>query len=160
METAPTLPDFALALKPDEYQLPPVDASWNQEHTKGQTGFNQLRNDKRWDILWYISRLQNYKDQSKVWMVIQNRMNCSSTLRRFLFPFDPFFLHSFPYNNSFFSSLLPFFLFLALFFPFSLRFYNEPVIELCKSFCCVIVNWLLLMGGKTISLPILNNVHS
>ncbi|XP_024019552.1 uncharacterized protein LOC21397140 [Morus notabilis] len=47
METAPTLPDFALALKPDEYQLPPVDASWNQEHTKGQTGFNQLRNDKR-----------------------------------------------------------------------------------------------------------------
>lgn len=47
METAPTLPDFALALKPDEYQLPPVDASWNQEHTKGQTGFNQLWNDKR-----------------------------------------------------------------------------------------------------------------
>ncbi|KAL1192188.1 hypothetical protein V5N11_008136 [Cardamine amara subsp. amara] len=28
METAPTLPDFALALKPDEYQLPPLDASW------------------------------------------------------------------------------------------------------------------------------------
>ncbi|KAI3746151.1 hypothetical protein L6452_08574 [Arctium lappa] len=32
METAPTLPDFALALKPDEYQLPEVDASWNHEN--------------------------------------------------------------------------------------------------------------------------------
>ncbi|KVI07874.1 BRO1 domain-containing protein [Cynara cardunculus var. scolymus] len=32
METAPTLPDFALALKPDEYQLPDVDASWNHEN--------------------------------------------------------------------------------------------------------------------------------
>ncbi|KAK4402530.1 Elongation factor 1-alpha [Sesamum angolense] len=31
MERAPTLPDFALALKPDEYQLPLVDASWNEE---------------------------------------------------------------------------------------------------------------------------------
>ncbi|KAL6524628.1 hypothetical protein OROHE_016299 [Orobanche hederae] len=31
METAPTLPDFALALKPDEYRLPPVDISWNEE---------------------------------------------------------------------------------------------------------------------------------
>ncbi|KAG7589974.1 BRO1 domain [Arabidopsis suecica] len=30
METAPTLPDFALALKPDEYQLPSVDASWSE----------------------------------------------------------------------------------------------------------------------------------
>ncbi|KAJ8767902.1 hypothetical protein K2173_020842 [Erythroxylum novogranatense] len=29
METAPTLPDFALALKPDEYQLPPEDPCWN-----------------------------------------------------------------------------------------------------------------------------------
>ncbi|KAL5545241.1 hypothetical protein UlMin_009025, partial [Ulmus minor] len=48
METAPTLPDFALALKPDEYQLPSVDSSWNQELlNNGQTGFNQLRNDKR-----------------------------------------------------------------------------------------------------------------
>lgn len=48
METAPTLPDFALALKPDEYQLPPVDASWNEDHiNEGQAGFNQLRNDKR-----------------------------------------------------------------------------------------------------------------
>jgi len=27
METAPTLPDFALALKPDEYQLPLAEAS-------------------------------------------------------------------------------------------------------------------------------------
>ncbi|CAN1266670.1 hypothetical protein LINPERPRIM_LOCUS12633 [Linum perenne] len=32
METAPTLPDFALALKPDDYQLPPVDPSWNDEN--------------------------------------------------------------------------------------------------------------------------------
>ncbi|XP_021801578.1 uncharacterized protein LOC110745751 [Prunus avium] len=48
METAPTLPDFALALKPDEYQLPPVDPSWNMEHmNKGQTGSNQLRNERR-----------------------------------------------------------------------------------------------------------------
>ncbi|KAL5982948.1 hypothetical protein ACLOJK_017028 [Asimina triloba] len=28
-ETAPPLPDFALALKPDEYQLPALDPSWN-----------------------------------------------------------------------------------------------------------------------------------
>jgi len=35
METAPTLPDFALALKPDEYQLPQVDSSWRTEHVKG-----------------------------------------------------------------------------------------------------------------------------
>ncbi|KAL8245917.1 hypothetical protein R6Q59_007133 [Mikania micrantha] len=42
METAPTLPDFALALKPDEYQLPDVDSSWNHENVnKGQTGNNK-----------------------------------------------------------------------------------------------------------------------
>ncbi|XP_057514200.1 uncharacterized protein LOC130795970 isoform X1 [Actinidia eriantha] len=35
METAPTLPDFALALKPDEYQLPPVHVSWNDENING-----------------------------------------------------------------------------------------------------------------------------
>ncbi|XP_015570801.1 uncharacterized protein LOC8260737 isoform X2 [Ricinus communis] len=29
LQTAPELPDFALSLKPDEYQLPPVDPSWN-----------------------------------------------------------------------------------------------------------------------------------
>ncbi|MED6133271.1 hypothetical protein PIB30_026856 [Stylosanthes scabra] len=34
METAPTLPDFALALKPDEYQLPPLDPSWKTENIK------------------------------------------------------------------------------------------------------------------------------
>ena len=33
METAPTLPDFALALKPEEYGLPIVDPSWNEENT-------------------------------------------------------------------------------------------------------------------------------
>ncbi|KAL8132668.1 uncharacterized protein LOC141712184 isoform X2 [Apium graveolens] len=37
MGTAPTLPDFALALKPDEYQLPVVDTSWhNEKPNKGQ----------------------------------------------------------------------------------------------------------------------------
>ncbi|CAM8943893.1 unnamed protein product [Rhodiola kirilowii] len=34
METAPTLPDFVLALKPDDYSLPPVHPSWNAEATK------------------------------------------------------------------------------------------------------------------------------
>lgn len=29
-QTAPTLPDFALSLQPDEYQLPSVDPSWKQ----------------------------------------------------------------------------------------------------------------------------------
>ncbi|XP_074302024.1 uncharacterized protein LOC141633456 isoform X2 [Silene latifolia] len=39
METAPTLPDFALALKPDEYQLPPVYSCWNEDSAKnGQQG--------------------------------------------------------------------------------------------------------------------------
>ncbi|KAL3512994.1 hypothetical protein ACH5RR_025711 [Cinchona calisaya] len=33
METAPTLPDFSLALKPEEYQLPILDVSWNEENT-------------------------------------------------------------------------------------------------------------------------------
>lgn len=38
METAPTLPDFALALKPDEYQLPPVHRSWNEDSAnRGKT---------------------------------------------------------------------------------------------------------------------------
>ncbi|CAN4087891.1 unnamed protein product [Withania somnifera] len=37
METAPTLPDFALALKPDEYQLPHVDASWDDETCRQET---------------------------------------------------------------------------------------------------------------------------
>ncbi|KAI7750237.1 hypothetical protein M8C21_014672 [Ambrosia artemisiifolia] len=43
METAPTLPDFALALKPDEYQLPDVDSSWEVENVnKGQNGNNKV----------------------------------------------------------------------------------------------------------------------
>ncbi|XP_021912536.1 uncharacterized protein LOC110826239 [Carica papaya] len=29
MQAAPVLPDFVLSLKPDEYRLPPVDPSWN-----------------------------------------------------------------------------------------------------------------------------------
>lgn len=48
METAPTLPDFPLALKPDEYQLPPVDPSWTGENIKeGQNGPTHLKGDKR-----------------------------------------------------------------------------------------------------------------
>ncbi|MED6158175.1 hypothetical protein PIB30_030345 [Stylosanthes scabra] len=44
METAPTLPDFALALKPDEYQLPQVDASWRTENVNGiQTAPNHIK---------------------------------------------------------------------------------------------------------------------
>ncbi|KAA8542899.1 hypothetical protein F0562_024066 [Nyssa sinensis] len=47
METAPTLPDFALSLKPDEYQLPPLHASWNDENqNKGQYGSNKLKGDR------------------------------------------------------------------------------------------------------------------
>ncbi|KAJ6752589.1 ENDOSOMAL TARGETING BRO1-LIKE DOMAIN PROTEIN [Salix koriyanagi] len=43
METAPTLPDFSLALKPDEFQLPPVVPSWNEENVGGgQASSNQL----------------------------------------------------------------------------------------------------------------------
>lgn len=40
METAPTLPDFSLALKPDDYQLPSPDASWNDRRSK--QGLTQL----------------------------------------------------------------------------------------------------------------------
>ncbi|KAF5934340.1 hypothetical protein HYC85_030511 [Camellia sinensis] len=49
METAPTLPDFALALKPDDYQLPPVHVSWNDENisSKAQNSSNTLK-----DIFW------------------------------------------------------------------------------------------------------------
>ena len=35
METAPALPDFDLALKPDDFQLPPADSSWNEENVVG-----------------------------------------------------------------------------------------------------------------------------
>ncbi|CAL5442572.1 unnamed protein product [Camellia sinensis] len=48
METAPTLPDFALALKPDDYQLPPVHVSWNDENisSKGQNSSTTLKGDR------------------------------------------------------------------------------------------------------------------
>ncbi|KAK9115487.1 hypothetical protein Sjap_014434 [Stephania japonica] len=47
METAPPLPDFALALKPDEYQIPTVHPSWNGQNIKGQiTTLNQLKPEK------------------------------------------------------------------------------------------------------------------
>ncbi|OMO83913.1 hypothetical protein COLO4_22327 [Corchorus olitorius] len=47
METAPTLPDFALALKPDEYQLPAVDPLWNESVQLSHIGSNQVKCDKR-----------------------------------------------------------------------------------------------------------------
>ncbi|XP_010248841.1 PREDICTED: uncharacterized protein LOC104591623 isoform X1 [Nelumbo nucifera] len=46
MEKAPALPDFALALKPDEYQLPSISPSWSEENIKGQFGFNHRKPDK------------------------------------------------------------------------------------------------------------------
>lgn len=46
METAPTLPDFALALKPDEYQLPDVDSSWNHENVNKGQGQGHIGNNK------------------------------------------------------------------------------------------------------------------
>ncbi|KAK8599633.1 hypothetical protein V6N13_077546 [Hibiscus sabdariffa] len=46
MGTAPTLPDFPLALKPDEYQLPPVDGSWNEILQLSQNGINEVKPDK------------------------------------------------------------------------------------------------------------------
>lgn len=57
METAPTLPDFALALKPDEYQLPQVDSSWRTEHVKGaQSGAtNHLNGWQNENGLKYIT---------------------------------------------------------------------------------------------------------
>ncbi|CAD5317089.1 unnamed protein product [Arabidopsis thaliana] len=42
METAPTLPDFALALKPDEYQLPSVDASWSEASLRTKNTSNHI----------------------------------------------------------------------------------------------------------------------
>lgn len=40
METAPTLPDFALALKPDDYQLPQVSPSWDDDNCKKVSNVN------------------------------------------------------------------------------------------------------------------------
>ncbi|KAL9381592.1 hypothetical protein Peur_027249 [Populus x canadensis] len=48
METAPTLPDFSLALKPDEFQLPPVVPSWNEDNVGGgQASSNHLKGERR-----------------------------------------------------------------------------------------------------------------
>uniref|UniRef100_A0A6M2EBY4 BRO1 domain-containing protein n=1 Tax=Populus davidiana TaxID=266767 RepID=A0A6M2EBY4_9ROSI len=48
METAPTLPDFSLALKPDEFQLPPVFPSWNEDNVGGgQASSNHLKGEQR-----------------------------------------------------------------------------------------------------------------
>lgn len=47
METAPTLPDFALSLKPEEYQLPQVHVSWDDENVnKVQYGSDKPKNDR------------------------------------------------------------------------------------------------------------------
>ncbi|KAK8525966.1 hypothetical protein V6N12_020450 [Hibiscus sabdariffa] len=47
METALALPDFALALTPDEYQLPPVDPSWNENVQWSHMGRNHVNPDQR-----------------------------------------------------------------------------------------------------------------
>ncbi|XP_010540036.1 PREDICTED: uncharacterized protein LOC104813932 [Tarenaya hassleriana] len=47
METAPTLPDFALALKPDEYQLPPIDASLSEDNLQAQNASNHIKGNRR-----------------------------------------------------------------------------------------------------------------
>ncbi|KAJ6707256.1 ENDOSOMAL TARGETING BRO1-LIKE DOMAIN PROTEIN [Salix viminalis] len=46
METAPTLPDFDLALKPDDFQLPPPVSSWNEETAvAGQASSNRPKSE-------------------------------------------------------------------------------------------------------------------
>ncbi|XP_030472422.1 uncharacterized protein LOC115690263 isoform X1 [Syzygium oleosum] len=46
-DIAPTLPDFALALKPDDYQLPSVHSCWNQEKTNsGKPEANQPKDTR------------------------------------------------------------------------------------------------------------------
>ncbi|XP_010416145.1 PREDICTED: uncharacterized protein LOC104702038 [Camelina sativa] len=47
METAPTLPDFALALKPDEYQLPSVDASWSEDNLRTKNTSNHINGNQK-----------------------------------------------------------------------------------------------------------------
>ncbi|KAF8014644.1 hypothetical protein BT93_H0449 [Corymbia citriodora subsp. variegata] len=48
IETAPTLPDFVLALKPDDYQLPPMDNCWNENNVNGgHLGPGLLKSDAR-----------------------------------------------------------------------------------------------------------------
>eukprot|EP00262_Sarcandra_glabra_P020777 TRINITY_DN8431_c0_g1_i1.p1 TRINITY_DN8431_c0_g1~~TRINITY_DN8431_c0_g1_i1.p1 ORF type:complete len:115 (+),score=23.76 TRINITY_DN8431_c0_g1_i1:506-850(+) len=47
LETTPPLPDFALALKPEEYQLPVVDPSWNyNEGNQFRGQYEQLKPEK------------------------------------------------------------------------------------------------------------------
>jgi hypothetical protein len=36
IDTAPVLPDFPLALKPDDYQLPKADLSWKRDNKQQQ----------------------------------------------------------------------------------------------------------------------------
>lgn len=36
IDTAPVLPDFPLALKPDDYQLPQADLSWKRDNKQQQ----------------------------------------------------------------------------------------------------------------------------
>ncbi|KAK4803929.1 hypothetical protein SAY86_003746 [Trapa natans] len=47
METAPTLPDFALALKPDEYQLPTASSCCSDDINKGHEHLDQSNGSRR-----------------------------------------------------------------------------------------------------------------
>ncbi|KAK1304138.1 hypothetical protein QJS10_CPB11g02360 [Acorus calamus] len=46
IETAPVLPDFALALKPDEYQLPALDPAWEAETTNTRSQKDQKKHER------------------------------------------------------------------------------------------------------------------
>lgn len=46
-ETLPKLPDFAVALKPDEYKLPSVDLSWNEEANTEPFTISRSEDNKR-----------------------------------------------------------------------------------------------------------------
>ncbi|KAK1303515.1 hypothetical protein QJS10_CPB11g02341 [Acorus calamus] len=46
IETAPVLPDFALALKPDEYQLPALDPAWEAETTNTKSQKDQKKHER------------------------------------------------------------------------------------------------------------------
>lgn len=43
----PMLPDFALAQKPDEYQLPSVDASWSEDNLRTKNTSNHIKCNQR-----------------------------------------------------------------------------------------------------------------
>lgn len=91
METAPTLPDFSLALKPDEYQLPQVDSSWRTENIKvGQTDPNHL---KGWQVTRYnefaylrnVGLLEKCHQPKGVFPILVNRKKQISLFEFFFF---------------------------------------------------------------------------